>query len=168
MKRKNTVAFGVILIILGMVFLTREIAPQYFPQWEWPFYIIGLGGIFLIWSITSGAGRLAIPGSILSGVGGILYYLELTGGWQRTSIVWSLVPSFVGLGVIIAGIIDRNFKGAFLSGLTLFLISGIIFFALGTNYGLPSEITKYWPVLLILLGLITLVQALLSGKRKQV
>ena len=154
MKRKHTVTFGVLLIIFGLFFLAKEIAPQYFPVWEWPFYIIGLGGIFIIWAITSGVGRLAIPGTTMAGIGSILFYLEHTGGWRRTSISWALIPSFIGLGVIIAGLIDRNFKSVLVSGLTMFLISGITFFALGINYGLPPEITKFWPILLILFGIL--------------
>jgi hypothetical protein len=166
MKHKNGVALGIILIILGLLFLAREIAPQYFQFWDWPFFIIGLGGVFLLWAIFSGTGGLAVPGSILSGIGGILYYQNLTGDWESWSFIWALIPAFVGVGIIIGGIIDRNYKEAFSGGLILLLISGIIFFAFGSAFGLQPEITKYWPALLIVLGLIALARALFSSKRR--
>ena len=166
MKYKNGVALGIILIILGLLFLAKEIAPQYFQFWEWPFFIIGLGGVFLLWAIFSGTGGLAVPGSLLAGIGGILYYQNLTGDWESWSFIWALIPAFVGVGIIIGGIIDHNYKEAFNGGLILLLISGIIFFAFGSAFGLQPEITKYWPALLIVLGLIALARALFSGKRK--
>jgi len=166
MKRKNSIALGIILILFGALLLVREIFPQLFPNWEWPFFIIGIGGFFLLWAIFSGTGGLAVPGSILAGIGGIFYYQSLTGDWESWSFIWALIPAFVGVGIIIGGIIDRNYKEAFSGGLTLLLISGILFFAFGSAFGLQPDITKYWPVLLIVLGLIALARALFSGKRR--
>ncbi len=166
MKRKPGFIGGIILILLGVLFLAREIAPQYFQFWEWPFIIIGLGGVFLIWAILSSTGGLAVPGSILAGIGGILYYQNFIGDWQSWSYIWALIPGFVGVGVIISGIIDRNFREAFSGGLVLLLISTMLFFAFGSAFGLDTEITRYWPLLLIGLGLIALVRALFPRKRK--
>lgn len=167
MNRKSSITGGIILILLGLLFLAREIVPQYFQFWDWPFIIIGLGLIFLIWAILSGTGGLAVPGSILAGIGGILYYQNLTGDWQSWAYIWALIPGFVGVGVMIGGIIDRNYKEAFSSGLTLMVISAFIFLAFGSAFGLHSNITMYWPVLLILLGLIALARAIIPGKRKR-
>jgi hypothetical protein len=166
MKRKNSIALGIILIIFGALLLVREIYPQLFPNWEWPFFIIGLGGFFLLWAIFSGTGGLAVPGSILVGIGGIFYYQSLTNDWESWSFIWALIPAFVGVGIIIGGIIDHNYKEAFSGGLILLLISGILFFAFGSAFGLQPEITMYWPVLLIVLGLIALARALFSSKHK--
>lgn len=167
MKRNNGIVLGIILIILGLLFLAREIAPQYFQFWDWPIIIIGLGGIFLLWAILSGTGGLAVPGSILAGIGGIFYYQNLTGDWESWAYIWALIPGFVGVGIIISGIIDRNYKEAFTGGLIMLLISGMLFFAFGSAFGLPQEVTMYWPALLILLGIVALVRALSSGKRRR-
>jgi len=51
--------------------------------------------------------------------------------------------------------------------LTLIIISAILFFAFGSFLGLQSNLTQYWPVLLIALGLISLVRALFSNKWKK-
>ena len=168
MNRKNGIIGGIILILLGVILLAREIAPQYFEFWDWPFIIIGLGGVFLLWAIISGTGGLAVPGSILAGIGGILYYQSQTGDWASWAYIWALIPGFVGIGVIISGIIDRNYKEAFSGGLIFLLISGILFFVFGQAFGLQPEITKYWPALLIVLGVIALVRALFSSRRKPI
>ena len=165
MNRRASIVGGIILVLLGMLFLAREIVPQYFQFWDWPFVIIGLGLLFFIWAIVSGVGGLAVPGSILAGIGGILYYQNITGDWESWSYVWALIPAFVGIGIIFGGIIDQNFKEAISSGLIMMLISAMLFFAFGSAFGLEPNITVYWPVLLIALGLVALVRALLSGSR---
>lgn len=165
MNRRASIVGGIILVLLGLLFLAREIAPQYFQFWDWPFVIIGLGLLFLIWAIVSGVGGLAVPGSILAGIGGILYYQNITGDWESWTYVWALIPAFIGIGIIIGGIIDQNFKDAISSGLIMLLISAMLFFAFGSAFGLDPNITIYWPVLLIALGLVALVRALLSGSR---
>lgn len=166
MKRNNRIFLGVILILAGALLLSRELWPELFQFWDWPFFIIGLGGFFLLWAIFSGAGGLAVPGSILAGIGGILYYQNLTNDWESWAYIWALIPGFVGVGVILSGIIDRNFKEAFTGGLILLMISGTLFFAFGEFFGLRTEVTQYWPVLLIFLGVIAQVRALLPGKGK--
>jgi hypothetical protein len=167
MKRKTSIVGGIILILLGLLFLASELLPEYFQFWDWPFIIIGLGVVFFIWAIISGTGGLAVPGAILSGIGGIFYYQNMSGDWASWSFIWALIPAFVGIGVIIGGIIDRNYKEAISGGLTLIIISAILFFAFGSFLGLDSDLTQYWPVLLIALGLISLVRALFGGGWKR-
>lgn len=165
MNRKKSIIGGVILILLGLLFLAGEIAPQYFQFWDWPVIIIGVGVVFWIWALLAGVGGLAIPGTILAGIGGILYYQNLTGDWASWSYIWALIPGFVGLGVILNGLIEREFKDSLSGGLTLIIISLIMFFAFGSFFGLDRSLAQYWPVLLIALGLISLVRVLFS-KRK--
>lgn len=168
MNRRASIVGGMFLILLGLLFLVREIAPQYFQFWEWPFFIVGLGFIFLFWALLSSTGGLAVPGSILAGIGGILYYQNMTGDWESWSYIWALIPGFVGMGVIIGGLIDKNFKESIGAGLTLFLISAILLFSFGAAFGLDPEITQYWPALLIALGLVSLVRAIIAGSKKSV
>lgn len=168
MKQKSGIFWGILLILLGILMLSRELWPEFFQFWDWPFFIIGLGAFFLLWAIFSGTGGLAVPGSILAGIGGILYYQNLTNDWASWAYIWALIPGFVGVGVILSGIIDRNYKEAFTGGLILLLISMVLFFAFGQAFGLQHEITQYWPALLILLGLVALVRAILPGKNRRI
>jgi hypothetical protein len=167
MNRRNSIVGGVILILLGLVFLASEIAPQYFQFWDWPMIIIGLGAVFLVWAILAGEGGLAVPGAILSGIGGIFYYQNMTGNWESWSFIWALIPGFVGLGVLISGIIDGNFKKVFGAGLTLIIIAAVLFFAFGSFLGLEHDLVRYWPVLLVVLGLISLLRVIFSDKKKK-
>ena len=167
MNNKAGIIVGVILILLGLLFLAAQIAPDYFQFWDWPVIIIGLGGVFLVWAILSRTGGLAVPGSILAGIGGILYYQNLTGDWQSWAYIWALIPGFVGIGIIISGIIDQNYKEAFSGGLILLLISATLFFAFGAAFGIQTDIIQYWPVLLIALGVIAIFRALSLSRKKR-
>ena len=164
MKRKSGIFGGVLLILLGLFFLASEIYPDIFNFWRWPFILIGLGIIFLLWALITETGGLAIPGAILSGLGGIFYYQEVTQDWESWAYIWALIPGFVGVGIWLSGLIDKKFKQNFSGGLTLILISTILFFAFGSQFGLQPAITMFWPVLLIALGAVALIRALLRNK----
>lgn len=166
MKRNSGVIGGVILILLGLLFLLKEIYPDIFSFWDWPLIIVSVGLVFLLWAIISGNGGLAIPGTILLGLGGILYYQNATGDWSSWSFAWALMPGFVGLGILLAGIISRQFRQGLTSGLTLIAISAIFFFAFGSFFGISPEITRYWPLLLIAIGIITLIRLLIPDRKK--
>jgi hypothetical protein len=165
MNRKSAIVGGIILILLGLLFLASEIFPGIFSFWSWPFILVTIGLVFLIWAIFSGTGGLAVPGMVLSGLGGIFYYQTASGNWTSWSYIWALIPGFVGLGILLGGLIDRKFKNAINGGLTLLLISAVMFFAFGYAFGLRHDITMYWPVLLVILGVVALVRALTSKKR---
>ena len=164
MKRKSGIFGGVLLILLGLFFLASEIYPDIFNFWRWPFILIGLGIIFLLWALITETGGLAIPGAILSGLGGIFYYQEVTQDWESWAYIWALIPGFVGVGIWLSGLIDKKFKQNFSGGLTLILISAVLFFAFGSQFGLQATITVFWPILLIALGAVALIRALLRNK----
>ena len=59
-------------------------------------------------------------------------------------------------------------KERFFGGLSLLIISAIMFFAFGYFFGLTPEITKFWPVLLVLLGLVSLIRSMVRNKKEEV
>jgi len=164
MERKSGVVWGVLLILLGLFFLVTRMMPELFGNIFWPFIIIGIGGLFLVAAILTRTGGLAIPGCIIGGIGGILYYQALTGRWESWSYIWTLIPGFVGIGIIIAGLLDREKPHFESAGLILLAISAMGFMvfgsAFGSLFGYPFDIGTLWPVFLIGIGLITLVSAL--------
>jgi hypothetical protein len=164
MRQKSSIVGGIILILLGLLFLASEIFPDLFSFWEWPFIIILIGLVFLLWAVIGGVGGLAIPGSILTGIGGILYYQNAFNAWYTWSYIWALIPGFVGVGIMLSGLIDRDFKDRFFGGLSLLVISALLFFAFGSFFGMAPDISKYWPALLVILGLISLTKALVRNK----
>ncbi|MBG0785644.1 MAG: hypothetical protein H0S79_11125 [Anaerolineaceae bacterium] len=168
MRHKSGLVGGIILILLGLLFLAGEIFPGLRSFWEWPFMIVLVGLVFLFWAAIGGVGGLAIPGSILTGIGGILYYQNAYNAWETWSFAWALIPGFVGIGIWLSGLIDRNFKSSFFSGLSLMVISAILFFAFGSFFGMTPEVTKYWPVLLVILGVISLIKAFVRKPKTEV
>jgi hypothetical protein len=48
------------------------------------------------------------------------------------------------------------------------VISAILFFAFGSFFGMTPEVTKYWPVLLVILGVISLIKALVRKPKTEV
>jgi hypothetical protein len=147
---------GALLIAVGLMAL----ADQFWQLWDWgffwPFPIIVFGALFFLGMIAGGkqAAALAIPGSIISGIGLVLLFQNLTGHWESMSYFWALIIVFVGVGIYIMGWYggDANQKrsgwGVMKVGFILFVIFGTLFELL-----LFSSSNLVFPVLLILLGI---------------
>jgi hypothetical protein len=163
-ENRHGVVFGILLILLGGFFLAVKLYPQIFGFVFWPFIVIGIGGVFLISALLTRTGGLAIPGCILAGIGGILYYQAVTGDWASWAYIWTLIPGFVGLGVIIAGLLSRGNPHFDSGGLVLMAISamGFLIFTsvFGNIFGFDMPISTLWPLFLIGIGLITLFSAI--------
>lgn len=161
MKRENVV-WGLILILIGIGFLINQLMPELFGGFTWPWILLGLGGIFALASLIGRVGGLMIPGVILLGLGGIFLYFDNTGDWSNWPI-WLLMPGFVGLGMLIGGLYDRDLRQA--RPVALFMIVGaLVLFAVFGGLGLSPGLLRFWPVLLILAGLVVLFQAMRRGK----
>jgi hypothetical protein len=102
---------------------------------------------------------LAIPGSIITSIGLMLFYQNITNHWESWAYGWTVILMSVGLGIFIMGTWGQNLtqRDAGLRvlriGLILFVIFGAFFeliFTAGRPFGLRSVI---FPAGLILLGL---------------
>jgi len=83
-QNRTALVMGIVLIILGVLFLVGQ-SLDFFQFGDlWPMIIIGIGGAFFLGMILGGksTGGLAIPGSIISMVGLILLFQEITGWWD--------------------------------------------------------------------------------------
>lgn len=158
-QRKGFVA-GILLIVLGGFFLAAQLMPEIFGYIFWPFILVGIGGVFLLSALLTRTGGLAIPGSILLGLGGIFYYQTMTNDWSSWSYIWTLIPGFVGIGVIIAGLLSRNGARFDSGGLVLVAISAMGFMLFGGMFSLYLDFSTMWPIFLIGMGVITLFGAL--------
>ena len=168
MNNRQGIVWGLLLIILGGFFLATRMMPGLFGEIYWPFIVIGVGGMFLLAAILTRTGGLAIPGSIIAGIGGILYWQAMTGRWESWAYIWTLIPGFVGLGVIFAGLLDREKPRFDSGGLVLMAISamGFLIFssAFGQLFGLTFDVGTLWPLFLIGIGVITLISAMFRRK----
>jgi len=164
MQNKSSIVFAILLIILGAFLLITRLVPLDFNFFSGSFVVLAVGAIFLLAAVLTRNGGLAIPGSIISGIGGILYYQELSRDWSSWSFTWTLIPGFVGVGILLSGLLSRDHPRFESGGLVLVAISAIGFLVFGGAFGLGWEVSQYWPLLLIAVGVIVLISALIQRK----
>ncbi len=165
-QRVPFVVFGVCLIVLGVLLFAFQIWKVDVVALAWPLFVLVPGVLFFVGMLAAGRrpglGYLAVPGSIVTAVGLLLTYQNITGDWQSWSYAWGLVaPGAVGLGLLIAGIREAapgvRQTGAWLLGLGLLftLVGEWVFVRLlgvgGRGFGVAVE--SVLPVGLVLAGL---------------
>lgn len=169
---RSNLFLGLLLILIGgWMVVTRQVPS--IQEWLdnnfiWPMWVIGAGAlVFLIGLITGNPG-MAIPASIIAGIGGILYYQQTTGNFSSWSYMWTLIPGFVGVGEILAGLLGERTRRNLSSGLRNLVVSAVMFLAFGTFLGGLSILGDYGaPILIILLGVYVLARGFMRGSRVQ-
>lgn len=166
--QRNTGALigGSVLIAIGILSLFGQIFTSFnFWSFIWPFFVIGIGAMFYIGMFAGGksVSGLAIPATIITTIGLILFYQNITGHWETWSYAWTVIILAVGLGIYIMGSFGEDEgqrtagKGLMKVGAILFIVFGGFFemiFSAGSRFGLRQLI---FPVGLILLGLYLIV-----------
>lgn len=154
---------GVVLIGLGLLFLLGQFFNLNVMGWLWPFFVIGVGAVFFIGMLAAGksAAGLAIPGSIFTGLGLLLFFQNLTGRWESWAYAWTIFPTAVGVGLYIMGAWADN-PSQRQAGLNLARIGVILFIVFGAFFellifGNGGTRQFLFPALLIALGLYLLV-----------
>jgi hypothetical protein len=168
---RTQLALGIILILLGAWFIARRSIPAVdtFARMfsDWPFTVIGVGALLLLLGLILGAPGMAVPAAIVSGIGGILYYQQTTGDWGSWSYMWTLIPGFVGVGVLLQGLLGENTSQNLRHGLNLMVVSAVLFLVFSAFFGAWTLLGNYVPaILLILLGLWVLGRGLYRSMRK--
>lgn len=163
-KKRSNIGVGVLLIIIGAIALSYQLFPGLQDlldlSFDWPVFIIGFGLFLLVLGLLAGASGMAVPAMIFAGIGGLLYWQNATGNWESWGYAWTLIPGFVGVGVLLAESLEGKFASAIQGGGWLILISLIMFLIFSSFMGGPEWIGPYWPVLIILLGVVMLVRVI--------
>ena len=162
---------GLGLIGLGGLFLLGQIFRADFWNLVWPFFVMLPGLVFLVVMLVGGKNLapFAIPGSIITSAGLVLFYQNLTGHWESWAYVWALIaPTSVGVGLWLAGTRADNPSlreaGGTVAkiGLVMFTVGGLFFeVILGIGGSAISDI--FWPVMLILFGIYVIVRRYLPS-----
>jgi hypothetical protein len=168
-RHRTSLVGGIILVLLGGWFLVVQLVPGldtlFNFDFSWPWFIIAAGVLLFIFGLVVGEPGMAVPACIVAGIGGILYYQNNTGDWASWAYAWTLIPGFVGIGSILAGLLGDNQSRSIRDGINLLVISAVLFVIFGSFLGGLELLGDYWPVLLILLGVWMLLQPVLRRAR---
>lgn len=159
-RRRSSLAAGLVLILLGAWFLAVQWVPGLQTWFSWPLTIVGVGVLLLIIGLLTGVPAMAVPACIVGGIGGLLYWQNATGNWESWAYAWTLIPGFVGVGIVLSGLLGGEIRQSVSGGGWLVLISLVLFTIFGSFFGALGIVGDYWPVLLILLGLLILIRSL--------
>src|SRR5258706_10932609 len=171
-QNRSNLFLGLLLILIGAwMVVTRQVPGV--QAWlnhnfSWPMWVIGAGALLFLTGLFTGAPGMAIPASIVAGVGGILYFQEMHNNYASWSYMWTLIPGFVGVGTILVGLLGENTRHNLSRGLRLLIISAVLFLAFGTFLGGLTILWQYGaPILIILLGVFILARGFLRGRGVQ-
>ena len=169
-ERRSDLVFGIILLLIGAWFLASQF--NFVPslneiidvQYQWPFIVIAVGlFLFLIGLLTRSPG-MCVPACIVGGIGGILYWTNVTQRWGDWSYLWTLIPGFVGVGSILTTLIGGGNSRGYREGFRLILISLILFVVFIMLFSGQGYFVRYWPILLILAGVWVIIQTIIRKK----
>lgn len=165
-QNRSNLVLGLLLIVVGgWLIATRQVPAL--QEWLddnfiWPMYTIGAGLLILLIGLFTGNPGMAVPASIVAGIGGILYYQEVNRDYSSWSYMWALIPGFVGVGEILTGLLGDNTRPNLSRGMRKIVISAVLFLVFATLFGGLSILGTYGaPILIILLGLYILARGFL-------
>jgi len=164
---RSSVAFGVVLVVVGIFALGVVVFGVDLTQYGWPLFVIIPGLTLLIVGFFGVGVGASIPGGLLTMLGLVLAYQSASGDWASWAFAWALVAPFgAGLGMYLQAMRDRDAaalrRGRTLMfiGLILFMIGFVFFESIlgisGVDYGLFGKAAL--PLLLIVGGLVLLVR----------
>ncbi len=161
---RSRIAFALVLILVGAWFLAVQYVPalQAFGinELTWPLIIVAIGIALAVIGIVTWVPEMLVPACIVGGIGGLLYWQNTTHNWQSWAYAWTLIPGFIGVGVFFSSGLRGKVREALTAGGWLIVISAILFLIFGSFLGGPNLLGVYWPILLIALGVVTLLQGL--------
>ena len=171
MRNRTQLALGIILILLGGWLVATKQIPELGSWWShnyvWPMWVIGAGALILIMGMFLGEPGMAVPACIVAGVGGILYYQNTTNDFSSWSYLWTLIPGFIGIGSILAGLLGENTRYNLNRGINALVTSAVLFLIFASLLGGLNLLGSYGlPVILILLGVYIIVRGLFRNKER--
>jgi len=154
---RTQLVLGILLIALGAWFLADRSLPTFHDlvsrYAQWPFSLVFIGAGLFVLGLILGAPGMAVPAAIVAGIGGLFYYFEKIGSYTEW-YMWLLIPGFVGIGSILAGLLGDNTRHNLHHGLNAIVVSAVLFLVFSSFFGKWNLMGQFGPaILLILLGL---------------
>jgi|GEM_PF-371377 hypothetical protein len=152
---------GLVLVLTGGVFMADLFLPFNLMRFFWPLLIILLGLTFIVGMLFAGrsGSGLAIPGTVITTLGALLFVQNTFHLWITWTYAWALLISAVGLGLLIMNIYHKHVNlrragGLVIGiGLTLFVVFGMFFEVILNLSGTGLYSGIFLGVGLVLLGL---------------
>jgi hypothetical protein len=171
---RGGVALGIVLIVVGALFLVDRVVGIDLATAGWPLFVIVPGVLLLVWGLSmtgrEGVG-LAVGGGITIVVGLILAVQNATGLWATWAYAWALVgPGGTGVGLIAFGLTHgdhgllSNGLRSLGSGLALFVAFGLFFEGVIGLSGTPFLSTDVGPIILVGAGVVVLLVGLFRSR----
>jgi len=157
-RNTGSLVGGALLILFGGLALLAQLF-RGFDFWDafWPFIVIGVGLMFFVGMVAGGksTGGLAVPGSIITVIGLMLFVQNLTDHWESWAYGWAVIVMAVGLGIFIMGLwtgepeSKRSGLRVLRTGTILFIIFGAFFEMIFSSSNFAQ---LFFPIALILFG----------------
>lgn len=166
-RRRTSLIGGILLILLGALFLVAQFVPAigdwFAIELAWPLIVVGIGVFLFVIGLLSGEAGMAVPATIVGGIGGLLYWQNATGNWNSWAYAWTLIPGFAGVGTMLMGLLNGSLRQV-RDGAWTVLVSLVLFAIFASLLGGVDVFGSYWPVLIILLGVVALIRAIFRGR----
>lgn len=170
-QNRSTLFLGFLLIAIGAWLIASRQVPslrEFTENMTGAMWTIGAGVLILVIGMLTNSPGMAVPASIVAGVGGILYYQDQVNDYSSWAYAWTLIPGFVGVGSILAGLLGENTRRNLSGGLRLIVISAVLFLVFATFLGDIDFLGEYGAaILLILLGVFILSRGLMRSRGSQ-
>ncbi len=152
-RESRPLIWGILFIIIGFIFLGRNLDWFYF-NWQdlWPSLLIAGGVFFWIgWLFNRKEFGLLMPGTILL-VYGLMFQYSALYSWYSMDDLW---PGFLlgpGLGFLFMYLLGNREKGLLIPAFILIGLAGLFWMGQDT-------FRYFWPIILIAVGLYLLVKS---------
>lgn len=166
----GTIVVGLGLVLLGLMFLAAQYLRINLLGLGWPLFVLVPGLLFFVGMLLGGrsVGGLAIPGSLVTVTGLLLFYQNLFNHFESWAYAWALVfPTAVGLGLMIEGAWEgrsRLVRDGWVwtkVGLSIFVCAGVLF-ELVIGISGSGLVRALWALALMAFGAILVLRPLLA------
>ena len=179
MDRRGTVFTAAILITIGVYLLLANLhlIPTFSATQMWPGIVVLVGLMFWLGFIfgKDHDPGLAFVGTIVTLVGLFFFLFTLNINllglgrvdWSDMGLLWPAFPLIVGIAFIVLWIAGRFRDWGVLvpAGVLVLVGFGGFAFTLG-KVPIFRDVLQWWPLLLILFGIVILIQAVLRPRSK--
>ena len=170
-RNYGALVVGMVLISLGALLLLERF---FEGAGFWPIIIMAFGALFFIGMLLFGKSFswMAIPGSIITTNGIMLFLQNLTGRWETWSYSWTVILISVGLGIFIMGAWEgnasrkRSGRKLMEVGFVLFVIFGAFFEIIFSASAVEGWRRYMFPIALLVLGSYLVLKQFGVTKRK--